>query len=74
MSNTISVLQPDDQLMQLLETYHSIVTEDDNQFKEKLSWCLENCQDKFRDIRSHSKRVWYFQNPKDATMFAMKWA
>jgi hypothetical protein len=46
----------------------------DEDFAEKLTWCLENCQSKFRDLSDPNGRAWYFQNEQDATMFAMKWA
>jgi hypothetical protein len=45
----------------------------DEDFAEKLTWCLENCQGKFRDLSDTNGRAWYFQNEQDATMFAMKW-
>ena len=66
-------LKVDDRLMLLLGTYYVIVLQDDD-FAEKLTWCLENCQNKFRDLAHLAGRAWYFQNEQDATMFAMKWA
>jgi hypothetical protein len=66
-------LKVDERLMQLLESYHSIVLRDDS-FSEKLTWCLENCQNKFRDLSDKNGRIWYFENEQDATMFALKWA
>jgi hypothetical protein len=66
-------LEVDRRLMQLLESYHAIVIKDTD-FAEKLTWCLENCQNKFRDLNNSNGRAWYFQNEQDATMFAMKWA
>ena len=66
-------LQQDDRLMKLLETYHPVKLQDED-FPEKLTWCLENCQNKFRDLIIDGYRVWYFENEKDATMFAMKWS
>jgi len=66
-------LNVDQRLMQLLESYHAIVIRDED-FAEKLTWCLENCQSKFRDLSDPNGRAWYFQNEQDATMFAMKWA
>jgi hypothetical protein len=56
-----------------LNSYHAIVLRDDD-FSQKLTWCLENCQDKFRDLSDPNGRAWYFQNEQDAAMFAMKWA
>ena len=66
-------LKVDDRLMSLLSTYHVIVLPDGD-FAEKLTWCLEHCQNKFRDIKETDKRAWYFENEQDASMFAMKWA
>lgn len=66
-------LTEDDKLMALLKTWHPIYTQDDALYNEKLVWCLEKCQDKFRDIRHFDTRVWYFQNEKDAAVFALKW-
>jgi hypothetical protein len=62
-----------EKLMELLETWHHIPTKEDNHFGDRLLWCLENCQGKFRDIRHYDTRVWYFQNAQDAALFALKW-
>ena len=66
-------LTKDQRLMQLLETYHPIITNDEHH-AEKLTWCLEHCQTKFRDIKASEGRIWYFQSEQDATLFALKWA
>ena len=66
-------LKVDQRLMQLLESYHVIVTRDED-FSEKLTWCLENCQSKFRDLSDPNGRAWYFQNEQDAVIFAMRWS
>ena len=66
-------LKIDQRLTELLNSYHAIVLRDDN-FSQKLTWCLENCQDKFRDLSDPNGRAWYFQNEQDAAMFAMRWA
>jgi len=66
-------LKVDDRLMSLLNSYHVIILRDDD-FSEKLTWCLENCQSKFRDLSDPNGRAWYFQNEQDAAMFAMRWA
>ena len=66
-------LKIDQRLTELLNSYHAIVLRDDD-FSQKLTWCLENCQDKFRDLSDPNGRAWYFQNEQDAAMFAMKWA
>ena len=66
-------LKVDQRLMELLGTYNMITLPDDD-FAEKLTWCLEHCQGKFRDLSDTNGRAWYFQNEQDATMFAMKWS
>ncbi len=66
-------LKVDDRLMALLDSYHAIVLRDDD-FAEKLTWCLENCQNKFRDLSDSNGRAWYFQNEQDAMLFAMRWS
>ena len=66
-------LKVDDRLMALLNSYHAIVLRDDD-FAEKLTWCLENCQNKFRDLSDPNGRAWYFQNEQDAMLFAMRWS
>jgi hypothetical protein len=65
---------PDDTLLTALKDYHIIHLETDDEYNEKLSWCLEHCQNKFRDINQTRGRSWYFQNEQDAAMFAMRWA
>ncbi len=66
-------LKVHDPLMEILESYTMIVLPDD-EFAEKLTWCLENCKNKFRDLSVADGRAWYFQNDQDAMMFSMKWA
>jgi hypothetical protein len=66
-------LLEDERLMALLNHYHLIRIDNDDNFAEKLTWCLTNCQNKFRDLSSHNGRAWYFQNEHDASMFALKW-
>lgn len=68
-------LAKEEKLMALLNTWHKVSTdnEDDN-FNEKLVWCLEHCQGKFRDIKEYGNVTWFFQNEQDATMFSLKWA
>lgn len=64
----------DERLLALLQTYHHISTYKDHDFNEKLVWCLEHCQGKFRDILTSDHRIWYFENEQDAALFALKWA
>ena len=63
----------DTRLMDLLSSYHMIRLPDDD-FAEKLTWCLEHCQCKFRDLSDTGGRAWYFQNEQDAALFALRWA
>jgi hypothetical protein len=68
-------LPNDERLMQILENFHVITLQNDSYFSEKLTWCLEHCQNKFRDLAvGQGHRAWYFENEHDATMFAMKWS
>jgi len=64
----------DQKLMEILKNYHVVRLIEDDDFNIKLTWCMEHCQNKFRDIRENDCRAWYFQNEQDASMFAMKWA
>lgn len=61
-------------LMDLLSTYHRVCLKNNDLWAEKLTWCLENCQSKFRDMPKGDEVHWYFQNEQDAALFAMKWA
>lgn len=67
-------ISQDEKLMGLLSTYYPVSLETDDDYSTKLSWCLEHCQNKFRDIRHAESRIWYFQNEKDASLFALKWS
>lgn len=69
-----SILLEHDRLMKILESYHVVRLSEDMDFAEKLTWCMEHCQSKFRDIRESNCRAWYFEKEEDATMFAMRWA
>ena len=69
-----SHLTQDERLMELLETYHPVTLKEEGNYSERLTWCLEHCQSKFRDITMSQGRVWYFQNEQDASMFALKWS
>jgi hypothetical protein len=66
-------LKVDERLMELLATYH-VIHLPDHEFAEKLAWCLEHCQNKFRDLSDTNGRAWYFQNEQDAALFALRWA
>ncbi len=69
-----SHLTRDEKLMDLLATYHPVTLTEEGNYSERLTWCLEHCQSKFRDIKMSDSRVWYFQNEQDASMFALKWS
>jgi hypothetical protein len=69
-----SVLLEDNKLMSILGSYFVVRLENDDDFNEKLTWCMEHCQNKFRDIRESDCRAWYFQSEQDASMFALKWS
>jgi len=69
-----TVLLEDNKLMSILNSYHIVRLDQDTDFNEKLSWCLEHCQSKFRDIKESECRAWYFENEQDASMFAMRWS
>jgi hypothetical protein len=69
-----TVLLEDDKLMSILRSYHVVRLEIDDDFSEKLTWCMEHCQNKFRDIKETNCRAWYFEKEEDATLFALRWA
>lgn len=64
----------DEQIMEALKDYHVVKLESDESYNDKLTWCLEHCQNKFRDFRGNDCRAWYFKEEQDAMMFAMKWS
>ena len=63
----------DDKILQALKDYHVVHLESDSDYNEKLTWCLEHCQNKFRDFKENNTRAWYFKDEHDAVVFAMKW-
>lgn len=67
-------LMRDRRLMEILQNYFVVRLSSDEDFNEKLTWCMEHCQSKFRDIREDNCRAWYFQSEQDASMFAMRWS
>jgi len=66
-------LSTTDAPIEFLDNYYSIQTLDDTLYNEKLSWCFENSQGRFRDQRRFESRIWYFEKELDATMFVIKW-
>lgn len=71
-TNSDHALSSDEKLMALLATFTPIRLPD-TLFSQKLTWCLENCTYKFRDIVINHERIWYFEQEKDATLFSLKW-
>lgn len=68
-------LSKHDKLLKLLETYHKVhVDSKVHDYGDILTWCLINCQAKFRDIKQGDGMDWYFEHEQDALMFAMKWS
>lgn len=67
-------LMKDDKLLEILKEYHVVRLDDNDDFNDKLTWCMEHCHNKFRDIREPNCRAWYFQNEYDAAIFAMRWS
>jgi hypothetical protein len=66
--------KPTENLMAVLADYHVVrVPYTPTQYNNMLTWCLEHCQNKFRDLQESNGRAWYFQNEQDAVMFAMMW-
>ena len=63
-----------DKLMELLGSYHKVHIGNTTSYPEKLAWCLEHSQGKFRDIKHGDGMYWYFENEQDASMFALKWS
>ena len=70
-----TLLMEDAELLEVLKGYHVVRLEDSgDDFNDKLKWCLEHCQNKFRDIRESKTTAWYFKSEHDATIFAMRWS
>lgn len=67
-------LSKHDKLMKLLETYSKVTLSGNDHYAEKLTWCLENCQFKFRDMKNDEGMCWYFESQNDASLFALKWS
>ena len=72
-SNKTVKAAPSAEIVNALKNYHPVHLED-NEFNQKLTWCLEHCQNKFRDLSDSNGRTWYFENEQDAMMFAIKWS
>ena len=41
---------------------------------EHLEWCLAHCQGQFKDINFYGDRIWFFEDEKDAMLFALQWS
>jgi hypothetical protein len=46
---------------------------DPTAYGDILTWCLEHCRGKFRDLKHGDGFIWYFELEEDATMFALRW-
>lgn len=66
--------QTDDKILEALKSYYVVRIDSDTDYNDKLTWCLEHCQNKFRDFREDGRRAWYFKDEQDAMIFAMKWS
>jgi hypothetical protein len=66
-------LSKHDKLLELLGTYHRVHLQDNENYAEKLTWSLQHCKGKFRDLKHGDGMYWYFEREDDATMFALKW-
>jgi hypothetical protein len=71
---TPETMQKHDKLIELLSHYHSVPTKHSDDYEDKLCWCLEHCEGKFRDMIRNDVRYWYFEKENDATLFALKYA
>lgn len=47
---------------------------DVDRFVEHLEWCIEHCKGQFKDVNLYNDRVWYFEDEKDAMLFALQWS
>lgn len=66
--------RPDEKILEALQSYHIVHLDLDTEYNSKLTWCLEHCQNKFRDFKDNQGRAWYFKEEQDAVLFAMKWS
>lgn len=69
-------LNKHDRLMNLLCTYHRVHLSQDEQLEnygDTLSWCLEHCKGKFRDMKNVDGTDWYFEFKEDAMLFTLRW-
>jgi hypothetical protein len=74
MTKSKNIIIPHRELIKLLGKWYAITLPNDFDYDKKLSWCLENCQGKFRDIKEFSIVAWHFENKQDAAIFALCWA
>jgi hypothetical protein len=69
-------LKKHDRLLELLDTYHKVrleTAQSKENYGDKLTWCLEHCRGKFRDLKYGDGMDWYFEREEDATLFALRW-
>ena len=63
----------DAELIKLLESWtHILVRRDTAAYTECLTWCLKHSQGRFIDRTWDSNRLWYFEDERDAVLFAMQ--
>lgn len=48
--------------------------ENANQVVRQVEWCLEHCNGQFKDVNLYNDRVWYFEDEKDAMLFALQFS
>lgn len=65
--------EPYDQLLIFLESYHKVLISNHDDYPQKLVWCFEHSQGKFRDINAGDRVCWCFEKEHDALLFALTW-
>lgn len=69
-------LRNHEKLLELIDTYYKVSLEpsqSNEDYGDKLTWCFEHCQGKFRDLKYGEGWHWYFERKEDATLFALRW-
>ena len=72
-SMTAGYSEPYDQLLLFLENYHKVLITNYDEYPQKLVWCLEHAQGKFRDLNTGAGVCWCFEKEHDASLFALMW-
>ena len=64
----------DAELINLLASWtHILVRKETASYTDCLTWCLKNTQGRFIDRIWDGHRLWYFENEKDAVLFAIQY-